>query len=71
MDKYVVLELQLNQDGTLGSIINQYESRNEAESKYHQILASASVSTLLMHTAFMLTPDGYVIKSECYKHEEE
>lgn len=70
-EKYVVLELQLNSDGTLGSIINQYDERSTAESRYHQILMSASVSELPMHTAFMLTPDGYVLKSECYKHETE
>lgn len=68
---YIILELQTDADGTIGTLINTYTDKNEAESQYHRILMSAAVSALPMHTAFMLTADGYVIKSECYRHEIE
>lgn len=66
---YIILEVQTNADSTVGTLITSYENQNEAESKYHTVLASAAISTLPKHTAFMLTDDGYVIKSECYKHD--
>ena len=68
---YIILELQTNADGTVGTLINAYADKNEAESQYHRVLMSAAISSLPMHTAFMLTADGYVVKSECYKHEVE
>lgn len=69
----IVLETQTNVDGTIGIIPVAYNEseKSVAESKYHTILASAATSTLPRHTAFMLTDDGYVVKSECYKHEVE
>ncbi len=68
---YIVLESQTNKDGTIGTIVTSFSDRNEAESKYHEILMYASKSALPMHTAFMLTNAGHVIKSECYEHESE
>ena len=65
---YIILETQTNTDGSLGTLINQYEDRNAAESKYHQVLSSAAISELPFHCAFMLTDEGYTIKSECYRH---
>ena len=66
---YIILELQTNADGTVGTLITAYNDKNGAESNYHRVLMAAAISELPMHTAFMLTNDGYVIKSECYKHE--
>lgn len=66
---YIILELQTNPNGSVGSLISQYEDKNAAESAYHQVLAAAAVSTLPIHSAFMLTNEGYTIKSETYTHE--
>jgi len=68
---YIILETQTNSNGTVGTLINSYENRNAAESKYHTVLASAAISQLPLHCAFMLTDEGYTIKSEVYKHEQE
>lgn len=68
---FIVLETQTYNDGTVGTIIDNFEERNAAESKYHTVLAAAAVSTVPLHTAFMLTDEGYTIKSECYRHEHE
>lgn len=68
---YIVIEIQKNQNGTVGTLVNSYEDRNTAEQKYHQILAAAAVSSLPVHTAAMLMEDGYKIKSESYSHPVE
>lgn len=68
---YIVIEIQKNQNGQVATLVNSYEDRNTAEQKYHQVLAAAAVSSLLVHTATMLTEDGYQIKHETYSHPVE
>ena len=68
---YVVIEIQRNVDGTIGTLVNSYANRNEAEQKYHTILSAASVSEVFKHSAVMLDEDGVFIKSECYRHGED
>lgn len=67
---FIILETQTYKDGAVGTLIDSYADRNEAESKYHAVLSAGAVSKVPIHTAFMLTDDGYVVKSECYRHEE-
>lgn len=67
---YIVIEIQTNSDGTVGTILNTYSDRNTAEQQYHLILASAAVSQLPAHAAVMLTNDGRMITSQAYRHEE-
>lgn len=69
--KYIILETQTTKDGAVGTLINAYDSKNEAESKYHTVLAAAAISALKKHCAFMLNDSAQVIKSECYEHESE
>lgn len=66
---YLVLELQTSSNGAVASLINQFEDRNAAESKYHQILTSAAISELPIHTAVLMTNEGYTIKNEVYRHD--
>ena len=68
---YIVLEMQTNTDGTVGTLVYSYDNKNEAESKYHEILMYAATSTLPAHTAMLLTSYGQIIKTECYRHEVE
>lgn len=70
MNKIIVLEVQVGFDGTIGTLINDYEDRNVAENKYHNILAAAAVSNLAIHTAFMLDPKGKVLKADHYEHKQ-
>lgn len=61
---FIVLEIQ-----NTATLVNTYDTRNEAENKYHTILAYAAVSTIETHSAVMFTNEGEFIKSECFKHE--
>lgn len=61
---FIVLEIQ-----NTAVLVNDYNTRNEAENKYHTILAYAAVSSIEKHSAVMLTNEGEYIKSECFVHE--
>lgn len=64
---YIVIEVQKN--NSVSTIINTYETLNEAENKYHTILAYAAISSVPKHSAVMLTEEGDYIKHECFEHE--
>ena len=66
---FIVLEIQTNTDGTVGTLINAYADQNQAESKYHLVLSSAAVSALPVHSCALLTNEGFPLRHECYKHE--
>ena len=65
---YIVIEMQISKEGAVGNIVTVYNDMNEADSKYHQILAAAAVSNVYRHTATMLNERGDTIKCESYKH---
>lgn len=67
---FVVMEIQ-SDNQTATTLINSYTNRNEAESKFHQILGAAAVSSVPTHTAVLLTDTGRELKNETYSHEME
>ena len=64
---YIVLEVQSNGE-TASTLAMAYTSMNEAQNKYHTILASAAVSNVPKHSAFILTEEG-VIENSMFEHE--
>ena len=68
---YIVIELQKIAQGTVSTIVTQYETRNAAEGKYHTILAAAATSSVAQHGAVLLTDAGQEICHQCYTHAEE
>lgn len=67
---YIVMEIQTNAEGVVSTLINQYDNINSAESKFHQILASASVSNVPVHTAVLMDEKGMTYRTEYYDHGE-
>lgn len=67
---YIVIEIQTNADGTVGTIITQWNDLQQAESKFHAILAYAAASELPVHSAVILTNDGLILRNESYTHGE-
>lgn len=65
---YIVMEIQANDLNTAVVPPITYTNLYEAESKFHQILASAAVSAVEEHTAVLLTSGGQVLRTECYHH---
>lgn len=68
---YIVIELQIAQDGTAGNFVFTYTDINQAESKYHTILASAAISNVYRHSAAILNDRGETMKSESFRHIAE
>ena len=66
---YIVLEIQKNGDA-MTHLVSQHDTLQEAESKFHQVLAAAAVSTVNVHSAVLIEENGAVLRTECYKHEE-
>ena len=69
--KYLVIEIQHNLDGTVGNIVFAFDDRNQAESKYHSILASAAVSAVYIHSAVLMTSTGVQVAHQSYTHGAE
>ena len=63
---FIVIEIQ--KSSSLSAIVDTYSTRNEAEQKYHTVLAYAAVSSVPKHAAVMLTEEGDYIKHECFEH---
>lgn len=68
---YLVIEIQKNADGTVGNFVWTYTDINEAESKFHSVLASAAISMVFVHSCALLNESGYSIKSQSYVHVPE
>lgn len=66
---FYVIEIQTNAE--VGSVIPfTFTNRNEAEAKYHSLLAVAAVSEVPKHGAMLFTDDCFILKSEVYNHAE-
>ena len=66
---FVVLEIQ--KSDSIATLVSSHETRNEAESKYHTILAAASISAIPVHSAVLMVDNGTPIKYESYSHPVE
>lgn len=65
---YIVIELQKNPEGVVSNIVTGYETLAEAESKYYSILAAAAVSAVPVHSAIIVSEEGFPVKHQCYRH---
>ena len=66
---YYVIEIQTMTES--GAVIPfTFTDRNQAEAKYHSLLAVCAVSSVPKHGAMLFTDDGFVLKSEVYNHTE-
>lgn len=68
---YIVVELQTYTDGNVGHIVTIYSTLNEAESKFHQVLAAAAISNVTKHAAILMSEEGFPLRHECYTHMAE
>lgn len=65
---YIVIELQKNAEGHVSNIVTEHANLAEAESKYYSILASAAISDVPVHSAIIVSEEGFPVKHQCYKH---
>lgn len=65
---YIVIELQKNADGHVANLVTEYPDLAQAESKYYAVLSAAAVSTIPVHSAIIVSEEGFPVKHQCYKH---
>ncbi len=66
--KYIVIELQKNAEGEVANLITAHNTLAEAESKFYSILASAAINDVPVHSAIIVSEEGFPVKHQCYKH---
>lgn len=66
---YIVIELQKNEQDVVSNIVTSYETLAEAESKYYSVLAAAAISKVPVHSAIIVSEEGFPVKHQCYKHQ--
>lgn len=66
---YIVIELQKNTEGVVSNIVTSYNTLAEAESKFYSVLAAAAVSTVPVHSAVIVSEEGFPVANKCYKHQ--
>ncbi len=66
--RYIVLEIQTGD--TISVLSNAFDELDNAENKYHTILAYAAISEVPIHSALLMTEDGIVNKQYTYRHDK-
>lgn len=67
----IIQEIQTNGQQTALTPAATYTDKNQAEARFHTILAAAAVSSVEVHTVIMYDEHGNVIKREYYEHISE
>lgn len=65
---FIIIEIQKDTNNIVSTLVTQKADRNEADSTYHMILASAAISQLPEHGAVMLTSDCGFVMGQSYHH---
>lgn len=68
MAKYIVIEMQ---NGNVGTNAWVYDTRDDAEVKEYQVLSEVVKSPIATHTVMLMTDEGFVLDTKCYKHPAE
>ena len=64
---FIIIELQTT-NGHTANIVTTKDTKNEALSTYHTILASAAISQVDVHTAVVMDIYGNYIAMESFDH---
>lgn len=65
---YIVIELQKNTEGVVSNIVTSHNTLEEAESKFYAILSAAAVGSVPLHSAIIVSEEGFPVKHDFYKH---
>lgn len=67
---FAVIEIQKN-GATATPITTLFTDKDQAYSKYHQVLAAASVSDVPEHSAILVSEEGSYMLHDKFIHEGE
>ena len=67
--KYIVIELQkIKEDTDISTLVSTKNTKEEAESTYYSILASAAISKIPVHGAIIIDELCNPLKNNHYTH---
>lgn len=66
--KYLTIEIQTANDGSVVNLTTVYETRATAESAFYSVLAAAAISTLPAHGCVLIDSEGQLLNTACYKN---
>lgn len=69
--KYIVTEIQDNEGTDVPTITTAHDTRLEADSKWHQVMSAAALSSVKHHSAIEYDSQGGIISTGCYDHPGE
>lgn len=67
---FAVIEIQKNGDAA-SPITTLFTDKDQAHSKYHQVLAAAAISQVPEHSAILISEEGNYMFHEKFIHEGE
>ena len=67
-DKFIVVEMQTQADGTITTLTNDFANLDAAYNKYYTVLAYAAISTVARHSAVLMSNGGIVWESKYFDH---
>lgn len=76
MYQYYILEVQKSKAGEYSHIVHYAFdadpdlARRKAEAAYYTVLAAAAVSDTAMHSAVLVSANGFPILNQCYNNED-
>lgn len=75
MKQYYIFEIQMDDMEQFAHLVHwafdedATMARLKAESKYHEVLANAAISSCKQHSASLLGSDGRCLMYQCYQHK--
>lgn len=64
----IVIELQKNTESVVSNLITSHNTLTQVESKFYSTLTSAAVNEIPIHSAIIVSKEGFPVKHQCYKH---
>lgn len=68
---YIIIEIQTNDNGSIGILTHVSDTWRGAQQIYHEKLAYAAMSTLPRYAVALLDNSGRVLESRYYTNEPE
>ena len=68
---YIIIEIQTNDNGTVGTLVYTAQTWRNAQQIYHEKLAYAAMSTLPRYAVSLLDNSGRVLESRYYTADPE
>ena len=67
-EKYIVVEMQTQADGTVSVLTDAFDNIDSAYNKYYTVLAYAAVSNIPRHASCLIDNTGFIRESKYFDH---